>query len=123
MSDKIKDFRLGDILTITTAKWLVRDGGKGLGGLITHLYGRTIPASLAAIAAYSCREELLKQHPTLSEIIPSYPKGEWESWLAKCEETYGEFLGISPLSETLQQSMSEQIEQLSKGEKIVNLPE
>lgn len=119
MSQTAKFFALGDILSITTAKWLSTDKGVGVGGLLAWLFGQEIPMCLLPEVLPSARTELLEQLPDLLKITPSYESGRWQAWLTEQEQQYGRELSVVPLPEEKQAEIKTVIDSLDEGTKKI----
>lgn len=114
-------FALGDVLSITTGKWLSVDKGAGIGRLLTFIYGQQIPMAVVGMAADKAKGYLLSQHPHLKDVKTDYAKGEWEAWLQQMQKRLSETLEIKPFPAEDQREMDEWIQALPDGAKLIKM--
>ncbi|MBM0239369.1 hypothetical protein JNW88_23520 [Micromonospora sp. ATA32] len=93
-------FHLGDILTVTTDKFVAPDGIGGVYRILNHMTGDNLFTHQLPRAATECKPELLRQHPDLAEIVPP-AKFENEAhvwrWLAEQTDRYGTHREVQPM--------------------------
>jgi len=70
MTDTLKTFHLGDLLTLTTNKLLAPTQMQGLTDLVEHLIGRHITNDMDLLwFSQEARAKLVAQHPWLSHVV------------------------------------------------------
>lgn len=85
MTDTLKTFHLGDLLSLTTTKLLAPTHMQGLTDLIEHLIGRRLENDVDLLVMSSAaRAKLVTQHPWLADtVVPnSDDKNELMTWFA-----------------------------------------
>ncbi|MEV7267079.1 hypothetical protein AB0N38_26305 [Micromonospora aurantiaca] len=90
---------LGDILTITTDRFVAPDGIGAIYNLLNHMTGDNLFTHQLPRAADECKPELLRQHPDLAGIEPPEFRDEehfW-SWLDEQTGRYGTHREVQPL--------------------------
>lgn len=96
-------FPLGDVLSVTTGINLSPLGFQGVTRLLEYLIGATedeiggLGHSILFVAE-SCKEELLRQFPQLSDIDDSQVTQEnYKDWLTEQEQTFGKSFSVTPI--------------------------
>lgn len=95
-------FHLGDVLTVTTGRFLCPDGVDGLYKILGWMTGESLMTHQLMRAGDECREPLLAQHPDLAYVeVPDDFESESavRAWLADQVAFYGERREVSPLHE------------------------
>jgi hypothetical protein len=70
MTDTLKTFHLGDLLSLTTDKLLAPTQMQGLTDLIEHLIGRHVTNDVdLLLMSRDARAKLIAQHPWLSHVV------------------------------------------------------
>lgn len=100
---EVRTFHLGDILTVTTDKFLAVNGVGGVYDLLGFMTGESIATHQWPRVSDECAPRLLEQHPQLAEVVvPEWPErvapGTVWQWLADQTALYGETLPVVPLS-------------------------
>jgi hypothetical protein len=95
----MKDFHLGDILSVTTGKLVAPSGMDGVYAIMSYMTGTDLFTHQLPRAALPCALALLKQHPALGEIeAPEFAQPEdVPAWLAVQVAKYGEHLLVALL--------------------------
>lgn len=96
-------FHLGDILTVTTDKFLAVKGVDGVYDLLGFMTGDSVATHQWPRLSDECAPRLLEQHPELAQIVvPDWPErvapGTVWAWLAEQTARYGETLPVTPLA-------------------------
>ena len=95
-----RKFHLGDILSVTTPLLVSPKGMVGVSNLINYMVGDHVGMTVLSNAASICKPYLLKQYPFLIDIdTKEVNKRNWQEWLAKCVENYGEEFEIKSINE------------------------
>lgn len=95
-------FHLGDVLTVTTGRFLCPEGVGGLYKILNWMTGESLMTHQLIRAGEECREPLLAQHPDLAYVdVPDDLEGEEavRRWLAGEVDFYGEYRDVTPLHE------------------------
>ena len=101
MSIETREFRLGDLLSVTAGGILSPSGPDGIFALLSWMTGEQLyPFQLARVAA-EARGPLLAQHPDLAAV--TVPDGmdsqdKLTAWLAALAATLGETRAVAPLA-------------------------
>src|SRR5580698_271163 len=106
-----KYFHLGDILSVTTRRFISPDGWSPIYKVLNFMTGYNLFSHQLLSAANECAPEIVKQHPQLSEINASFiRKGELSKnemkeerekialWLIEQENKYGKKLLLTSLA-------------------------
>lgn len=95
-----ESFPLADILTITTGRFLGRDGVDGIYRILNYLTGDNLYTHQLTRAAEACRPALLSEHARLGQLpLPEDLRtSSLEAWLAEQERTHGKSLTVTPLA-------------------------
>ena len=99
----MREFDLGDILSITTERLVSRRHIDGVYDILNHMTGDNLFTHQLPRASRQCRPALLAQHPDLAEI--EVPEREWTQesmavWLDELSETYGRTRPVQILAES-----------------------
>jgi hypothetical protein len=97
----VKDFALGDVLSITTDCLVSRDHIDGVYRILNYMTGDNLFTHQLPRAAGECKPALLAQHPQLADVeVPEEFGGKEHvySWLAEQEAIYGVTLPVEPLA-------------------------
>jgi hypothetical protein len=99
----VKEFHLGDILSVTTGRVVSPRGMRGMCDILGYMTGETTVSRQFEFARTvgECAGPLLKQHPALADVrLPDGLDSETaEAWLASQVVRFGERLPVSPLGE------------------------
>jgi hypothetical protein len=96
----VKDFALGDVLSITTDRLVSRDHIDGVYRILNYMTGDDLFTHQLPRAAGECKPALLAQHPQLADVdVPEDFGGEdgVYAWLDEQEAIYGATLSVGPL--------------------------
>jgi hypothetical protein len=97
----IRNFHLGDILSVTTGRLLSNRHMDGLYDIIGYIVNGKPYTLTLMILSEPCAEHIFKQHPQLREIDANVEFDGVESierWLQTQIDNYGEYLEIKPMS-------------------------
>lgn len=97
-----RNFHLGDILSVTTGRFLCPAGVDGLYDLLGFMTGETLFTHQLPRASRQCEQPLKDQLPALAGIVvPDDLDGKeaYEAWLADQVQTFGEYHPVTPLPE------------------------
>jgi hypothetical protein len=93
-----KKFHIGDLLSITTGKLVSPRHMEGIYDILNFMTSDNLFTHQLPRACEECKPFLLEQMPWLSEITAEKVNSDnWESWLAKMVEKYGESHEIKPI--------------------------
>jgi hypothetical protein len=96
----IREFHLGDILSITTRHLVSLRMMDGVYDVLDFMTGQSLMTHQLPRASDVCRPELLKQFPQLNDVDASGVTAKnWEKWLNEQVKAYGEKLMVSSLPE------------------------
>jgi hypothetical protein len=100
-----RPFHLGDVLTITTGKFMAPRGVEALYDLLGFMTGESLFTHQLIRAGDECAPRLLEQHPDLADVHtpPEWEQGDVtredvEAWLAEQVARYGETRDVAPLA-------------------------
>ncbi len=100
-----KWFHLGDILTVTTGKFMAPRGVGALYDLLGFMAGESLSTHQLPRVSDECAPRLLEQHPQLAKVQtpPVWEQGDVaredvEKWLAQQVARFGETLPVAPMS-------------------------
>ncbi|WP_433364146.1 hypothetical protein [Streptosporangium sp. CA-115845] len=97
---EIRDFHLGDILSITTGLLVSPTHMDGIYRILNWMTSDNLFTHQLPRAGEECREPLLEQHPDLADVqTPDEFDGKEhvERWLAEQVERFGETRPVAPL--------------------------
>lgn len=101
MNNELKEFHLGDILSVTTGFLMPPNGMGGIYDILNYMTGDDLFTHALPRAADECKPYLLEQMPFLSKIDGNayYNSGgkDWDNWLADKIATYGEYHSVRPI--------------------------
>jgi hypothetical protein len=99
--DAVKQFHIGDILSVTTGYLVAPRGVKALYDLLDYMTGDNLFTHQLPRAAEECKPVLLEQHPNLAAVVsPEEFRDEahvW-AWLGEQVERYGMELPVGSLA-------------------------
>jgi hypothetical protein len=98
----VRDFHLGDVLSITTGCLLSPRGLGGVYSILGWMQGEDRLAGMVTQVARECQGPLLAQYPQLAAVrVPDDLEGEGpvREWLAAQVAVYGEMLPVEVLPE------------------------
>lgn len=91
----MREFDLGDILSITTGRFVSGRRLKDVLGLVAYVTGTSLPVDRYPTVDGECAASLLEQHPKLSSVDASALTAEnVESWLSEQKAIYGDKLSV-----------------------------
>ncbi|MFC0213889.1 hypothetical protein ACFFK0_15770 [Paenibacillus chartarius] len=95
----MREFHLRDILNVITGLKLA-ENMDGYYYLLNYMMGTHLNPHQLSKAAAECKAYLLEQHPQLKDISCHGITAEnWQEWLERQIQKYGQRLPIKPLSE------------------------
>ena len=98
MAETVREFDLGDVLSITTGRLVSPRHIDGVYDILNHIMGCKHWTHQLGRAAEQAKPWILEQHPQLAEVDCSACTTEtWQGWLAWQVEHFGERLAIRPL--------------------------
>ncbi|MGI9485424.1 MAG: hypothetical protein ACR2RF_05990 [Geminicoccaceae bacterium] len=93
-----RDFRIGDVLSVTSAHLVSPRGMEGVYDILNFMTGDQLFTHQLPRAARECRPFLLEQYPALADLDETNCGPEtWEVWLAEQVERFGKALPIRPI--------------------------
>lgn len=91
----IKNFHIGDILSITTGKLVSPQGMEGVYEILNYMTGQEIFTHQIERAMQECKLYLLKQYPKLETVeCQSIDIDNWQDWIAAQIDKFGECLAV-----------------------------
>lgn len=118
----MKDFALGDILSVTTGQLLSRRHMEGLYDILNFMTGDNLFTHQLPRAADEAKPFLLKQHPDLAGVdASSVTKENWESWLEVQEAKFGATLSIEQMPSGTHQYRDPitELQEMTNGKPII----
>ncbi|MBI3098663.1 MAG: hypothetical protein HYY93_10560 [Planctomycetes bacterium] len=98
MGAKIRRFHLGDILSVTTRRFVALRGMDGISELLGFMTGDSPYVHQVPRFAEECAPWILRQHPQLAAVNDvGLSPDTWTDWLGHQVRHYGEFLEIHPI--------------------------
>lgn len=95
----MRDFHLGDILSVTTGILVAPRHMDGLYELLNYMTGDNLFTHQLMRASDECKTHLLAQHPQLAEVQPGEMAAEAVTpWLTEQVARFGEYLAVTPLA-------------------------
>jgi hypothetical protein len=122
----MRDFHIGDVLSVTTGKLVSPRHVDGLYDLLGYMTGESLMTHQLPRASDQCRPEILRQHPDLERVeVPETVKDEATclSWLLGISLLTGETRSIAPLIGHVGQDPIEEACDLVGTEKVWVFPE
>jgi hypothetical protein len=101
----MREFDLGDILTITEGSLVSPRHMEGVHDILDYMTGDQLFTHALIRAANTCKPALLAQHPQLTDIkAPEWDrtgdvKAQVDDWLALMKLEHGDALPVAPLAE------------------------
>ena len=93
-----KKFHLGDVLSITTGRFVSPRHMGGVCDILNFMTGNYLFTYHPMRASYECKSYLLAQFPQLAEVDASGVNGKNHTqWLVKQVAKYGEELEVKPI--------------------------
>ena len=95
------EFRLGDILSITTGLLVSPTCMDGVYAILNYMTGDNLFTHQLIRAQRECEKPLLAQHPDLAAVKVPEELGstlDWEAWLEGQCATYGRTRPVAPLA-------------------------
>ena len=94
----MKQFHIGDILTVTTGKLVSLRHMEGVYEILNFMCGDSLYTHQLPRASKECRPYLIAQHPQLAAVTGDEVTPEnFGEWLAAQVATHGEYLPVNPL--------------------------
>jgi hypothetical protein len=94
----VKDFDLGDVLSITTGRLVSRRHIDGVYDILNYMTGDSLFTHQLPRAQDECRPWLLRQHPDLAEVDADGVNAEtWRGWLDAQVARYGATRPVAPI--------------------------
>ncbi len=107
----MKEFHLGDILSIITDKMLSPRHLEGIHDILNYMTGDDLSTHQIPRAMHECKPYLLEQYPKLKDVnIHDLGKENWKEWLDKQIKLYGEMLPVKPIPKDAHQVIDPIIE-------------
>ena len=101
-----KKYHIGDILSITTGKLVSPRHIDGVYDILNFMTGDNLFTHQLGRGSDECRPWLKAQHPQLKSIDTSNINPDnWQDWLLKMVDQYGEYLDVEPLPEGVHDSI------------------
>jgi hypothetical protein len=98
MTDEMKDYHLGDVLSITTGCLVSPRHIEGVYDILNFMTGDNLFTHQLPRVWEECRPHLQAQHPQLAAIDASgVNKDNWRAWLDEQVAVYGEMLPVRPV--------------------------
>lgn len=95
---EMKDFHIGDVLSITTGRLLSPRHMEGVYDLLNWMTGDNLYTHQLPRVSDEARPHLLGWHPFLAEIDASDVTPEnWRAWLSSIVAKHGEYLTIEKM--------------------------
>jgi hypothetical protein len=118
----MREFHLGDILTITTDRLVSPDGIAGAYNILNYMLDDNLFTHQLPRASEECKPFLLQQYPHLAEIVvPDKFENEadvWK-WLNTQVAKYGERLPVRQVPEPNHQNPIEELSDMVGPERIL----
>ena len=96
----VKDFELGDVLSITMSRLVSRRGMDGIYDILSFMVGESLFTHQLPRVRDEVEPFILEQYPQLAGIkVPRNldGKGEWMEWLGRMESKYGKVLPVATI--------------------------
>lgn len=99
MSENIRTFDLGDVLSVTTGKLVSPTKIRGVYEILNYMTGDNLFTHQLPRASRECEPELLRQHPQLRNVDSSgvHDPATAKAFLAEQKKRFGERLSVLPL--------------------------
>ena len=95
----MRDFHLGDILSITTGRLVSPSHMDGVYEILNYVLHDDLFTHLLPRAAEQAKPVLLAQHPQLAAIVaPKLDADTWRAWLDSQVAPQGETLPVEPIA-------------------------
>lgn len=95
----VREFHLGDVLSVTTGILVSPRKLDGLWELLDHMTGESLFTHQLPRAFDECAPELLCQHPDLAAVaVPELEPEQVLGWLAEQVAVFGEYRSVRPLA-------------------------
>ncbi len=94
----MRQFHLGDVLSITTGRLVSLRHMQGVHEILDYMTGDTLFSHQLPRAERACQPALQAQHPQLKDVdVSGVNKNNWRSWLDEQVSLYSEELPVHPL--------------------------
>lgn len=94
----MKQFHIGDVLSITTGRLVSSRHIEGVYDILNYMTGDNLFTHQLPRAAKQCKPALLVQHPRLAAVdVAEITQENWQWWLDEQVALYGETLSVEPL--------------------------
>lgn len=100
MTAATRSFHLGDVLSVTTGRFLAPGGIDAVQKLLDFMTGDSVFTHQIPRVVSECEPRLLEQHPQLRDLdVPEFDgdRAAVDAWLAEQVARFGEHLTVSPL--------------------------
>ena len=97
----MKDFHIGDILSITTGRLVSPTHMDGIYAILNYMTNDDLFTHQLPRAMQECTPYLLEQYPQLANVDANEVNEEnLQKWLAEQATRFGEFLPVAPIQTT-----------------------
>lgn len=94
----MKEFHLGDVLSVTTGLLVSPSHIQGVYNILNYMTGHDLFTHQLPRASEKCKPFLFKQFPQLKNITgEEVNKENWKQWLDEQVEKYGESFNVEPM--------------------------
>lgn len=95
----IRQFHLGDILSVTTGRLVSPRHMDGVYDILNHMTGESLFTHQLPRVSEEAAPVLLRQHPQLAEVTgDGVTADNWRGWLADLVARFGETLPVQPMT-------------------------
>ena len=97
--DILREFHIGDILTITTGKLLSPRMMDGMYDILNYMTGDNLFTHQLPRAMRECQPWLIEQYPQFKDlVVPEFENPEmYDDFVKRCARKYGETFSVRPL--------------------------
>lgn len=97
---KLREFHIGDILSITTGRLVSPRHVEGIYDILAYMAGEDVWTHQIPRISEEAKPVLLRQHPQLESVDASgVDKENFENWLSEQVVTFGETLPVRPMAD------------------------
>ncbi len=98
LSNDMRGFHIGDILTVVTGRSLSPRSTVGVYDILNFLTGNDMATHDLDSVLKECQPHLILQHPQLKEVdTQELGSGNWRQWLSDQARRYGLILPVKPI--------------------------
>lgn len=129
MTNKTKDFHIGDILTVTTGRLVSPTHIDGVYDILNFMTQDNLVTHQLPRASEQCKPWLLRWHPELVDVdtsrLDNLPEAEAKrlvaQWLEKQVGHFGEMLWVEtiPVDDQTHRNPLEELEEMAPGKPII----